>query len=500
MDYIEEMYRQMLAAQGRAPASRPDMTVYSQKEVTPGWENNSQITNPNAVLNPLGAQMPQIQKEKLTEISGEAEKPIEYPPGYKVQVPQSEIIRNNVNNALMEQQREAKNLGKNANDIYEERELYKRDMVDALNRMKSMTDKSYEAPEIDAQIKLYHQKMMEPKESVPQRDMLTEAILTLGPALGGKMLGEAGALAAPVAFKGARDTYEAQRKQEIERIKNLKDDTEKKLKAMIDLKKSGQESFDKAQERGLNRVKAELESTKSLATMSNDDLKRTEDNLLKLNESIAKEIGSKSVDIAKMDRSKELEDKKDKRASIMAGIASKRMGIPSEGERKGAFHLGLMDQAEKNINDLVEKHGTYPSMKDKWFRTKKNIAAGMFGTTLMSDFLNNSKMIDEATRQQIEAEISFLEGIGRIQSGAAITFNEWSQFREPYFPTDGDSDEAVKTKEQARKTAIDGVKIIAGRAAPLVKKPVGVIKKDEPKMSKMSREQKIKLLQSLEGK
>lgn len=278
MDYIDDLYRKMLASQGRYPAS-------AQSEVP-------------------------VQKEPINYIQSEAPGAIEYPAGYKVQVPQSEIIRENVNEALKSQMQEKQALAANAKDIFSEREGYKKDMSDALERMKALSDSSYQSPELDAQIKMYQQKMSEPREEVPPRDAISELILNLGPALGAKFMGEAGALSAPGAMKGARDIYENQRKEEVDRVKNLKDNTEKKLKALIDLKKSGQESFDKSAERGLGRIKAELEATRSMATMSNDDLKRTEDNLLKINESISKETGSKAVEIAKMEREKQSEKEK----------------------------------------------------------------------------------------------------------------------------------------------------------------------------------------------
>lgn len=315
MDYIEEMYRQMMASQGRMPASGPDMKVYSQRDVQPGWVKNPsvvpELSDAEVLSKPLNQAHTLPAKAPVADLDRQ---PIEYPKGYKVQVPESEIIRQNVNAALEDQIVRSEGLQQKSQEVGSEREGYKRDMIDVLNRMKSMTDKTYESPEVDAQISMYQKKMMEPKDSVAPRDPISELILTIGPALGGLLGGESGALSAPAAGKASRDIYEYQRKEEIDRVKALKDDTEKKLKAMIDLKKSGQESFDKSQERGLNRVKAELEATKSLATMSNDDLKRTEDNLAKLNDSITKEIGDKSVDIAKMNRSKWESEQKTKRA------------------------------------------------------------------------------------------------------------------------------------------------------------------------------------------
>lgn len=385
MDYIDEMYRQMLAAQGRMPASGPDMTPYSQQNVTPGW------------LNP--------QKQEKTIIEARPPEPIEYPTGYKVQVPQSEIIRENVNEALKSQMAEKQALAGNVKDIYGEREGYKKDLSSALERMRGLSESSYEAPEVDAQIKMYQQKMMEPKESVAPRDTMAELILTLGPALGGLVGGESGALAAPAAGKASRDIYEYQRKEEIDRVKNLKDSTEKKLKTLIDLKKSGQESFDKSAERGLGRIKAELEATKSLATMSNDDLKRTEDNLLKLNESIAKETGSKAVDIAKMEMEKGREAEKTKRANIIAS----GQGL------KEATVLRKEFNAEPIIKNFKDIEQSYQKMVEI---SKKPSAAGD-----ISMIFSYMRMLDPTSTVR-EGEFATAQQAGGIPDRIVNTYNK----------------------------------------------------------------------------
>ena len=90
MNYIDELYRQMISSQGRLPSS---------------------VNDPNSVLNPLGASMPQKQNEIVIESAPVM--PIEYPEGYKVQVPQSEVIRQNRNEAILPLMQEAKSMGQN---------------------------------------------------------------------------------------------------------------------------------------------------------------------------------------------------------------------------------------------------------------------------------------------------------------------------------------------------------------------------------------------------
>ena len=151
-----------------------------------------------------------------------------------------------------------------------------------------------------------------------ERDFLTEAILNLGPAIGGAFLGESGQLAAPVALRGARDQYELQRKEHLERAKIQRDDAEKRIKALIDARNSGVASFDRGQQRQLERDKAILAATSGLYKMSADELKSLDQKLMDVNKEIAKERTDKSVDIAKMERSKWEEEQKNKRAEKAA--------------------------------------------------------------------------------------------------------------------------------------------------------------------------------------
>lgn len=438
-----------------------------------------EIFDPNAVLNPLGASMP--QKQPMTYIEAKAPAPIEYPEGYKIQAPESEIIRQNVNEALIKQQQEQKALSKNISAAYNEREGYKKSLQDTLMKMQNLQEGQYSAPEIDAQIKALSEKSTAPQ--LQERSALADVIALFGAPVLGAISGETGALAQMPAAKASRDIYEGAHKQELERVKLLKENTDQKLKALIDIKKSGQESFDKSQARQLEKVKAELGATKDLASMSSDDLKSLEDKLFKLNASFPEIIAKSAKDITNVEQQPGKQAAAEKRAQLMAGIAQQRISQPTEGERKGAFQLGLMQQAEKNLQDLKEKHGDYPSMKNKWFRTQKNIAGGMFGTTAMSDLLN-SKMISPDVREQIQYELSFLESIGRIQSGAAITVGEWGQMREQYFPTYGDAPQSVASKEQQRQKALEGVAIVAGKAKSMVSPPKSVVSQFPKKVYK----------------
>ena len=310
MDYIDEMYRQM--TQGRYPANAAfDQVLRTGKPAPSG----TPLVNPPTTVNGQAVSaIPQIQEPIV--ISGDRPELIEYPPGYKVQVPQSEIIRQNTNQAYGSQVQNAENLAAAADELYSERTNQKSQMQEALKRMMETTSQSFSDPSSDEAIKSYRSQILSAPQ-IPERDMATELILNLGPALGGMFLGESGKLAAPVALKGARDLYEGQRKQEIDSLKLQREETEKRLKAAIEARKSGQESFDKSQQRQLDRDKAILSGLGDVSKMTASELKDVETNLANINKDVSQAVSKGALDIAKMERSKELDENKNKRTPRM---------------------------------------------------------------------------------------------------------------------------------------------------------------------------------------
>ncbi len=312
-NYIDDLYRRAMASQGRMPANAAfDQVLRTGKPAPPGTDfvdlSDEQVLAkaiaPNYALPPKA---PTAMLDK---------QPIELPPKYKVQVPQSEIIRLNRNQAIEDLQDEAAKIEQNISANREQYGSEKDALRDAITRMRSLGEDSYKSPEIDALIQAQAKKM-EQAPDVPERDFLSEAILNLGPALGAMFLGEAGAKAAPTTFTQARSIYETGRKEQIDRVKLLREDTEKKLKAAIDLKKSGQESFDKSQQRQIEKAKTEVSATKDLAQMSGTELEKEEQRLGTLNQEISRQIGTGATDVAKMERSQWVEQQKNKRTPRM---------------------------------------------------------------------------------------------------------------------------------------------------------------------------------------
>jgi hypothetical protein len=266
---------------------------------------------------------------------------------------------------------DAQNLAASADKLYSERAGQKTQMQDALKRMMEISSKTYSDPESDAAIKLYKSKYSDAPE-IPGRDLLTESILSLGPALGAMFMGESGALAAPVAMKGARDTYEMVRKSEIDRIKAMREDTEKRLKAAIEAKKSGQESFDKAQQRELDRDKAVLSGIKDISQMTADELKYVEQNIVNINKDVSAARANGATDVAKMERSKWESEQKTKRAPkfakpLKAGEVA-GVGDPLPGftwNQKTPFSQGDLSKLQSAASDRETLKSLLSKVADK---------------------------------------------------------------------------------------------------------------------------------------
>lgn len=127
--------------------------------------------------------------------------------------------------------------------------------------------------------------------------------------------------------------------------------------------------------------------------------------------------------------------------------------VPTEGERTSGNYLGRMDAAEKLLGEYV------PSTMDY-------IAAdrSMRGGPVMSSIANAG--LSKQGQQYYQAAADWVRAKLRKESGAVISPEEMAQEIKTYFPMPGDKPETVKQKAQARKQAQEGMRGMAGRAAP----------------------------------
>lgn len=394
---------------------------------------------------------------------------------YRFQNPVTQIYTENVNRALKQRQADMGGIAENYGGAIQADKENKIRLGESIKKLQEVGKNKSGTPELLLkQISDSYKDINQ--EKVPERNALSEAILSFGPALFGSLTGEAGQLSQAAAGQQARKQYEAGRAEDVKAVAAKNKSSLDKYNSLVKIRESIIEEEQKGATADLDKIKAELSLFGDLSGKSEKNITDMEKTI----NDMGKEISSERIKGAEKAAEFEAEPAKqaalEKRARIQAAAATKRADNPTEGERKGAFQYGNMIQAEQNLQDLKsQNNGKYPSQNEKFFRLKKDIVSGHFSdSATMSDLLN-SKSLDPKIRQQIQAELSFLESIGRIQSGAAIGPKEWLNYREQYIPTWGDNDENVAQKEQQRKTSITGVKAIAGRAAGSAAQPVQVI-------------------------
>lgn len=98
----------------------------------------------------------------------------------------------------------------------------------------------------------------------------------------------------------------------------------------------------------------------------------------------------------------------------------------------------------------------------------KQSAADMWGIGGLLGAAGN-KMISPEAQKAEQAQRDFINAILRLESGAAIGKDEFDNARKQYFPQPGDSEDVVSQKASNRQKAIQGLKIMAGPVAGLVR-------------------------------
>lgn len=320
MDYIDEMYKKVLASNGRMPANEPE-------------------------------------EQRITESEDLAEMPnaFDYPYQYKMKVPQSDIIRENANYAIKERMQDSRDIGQGMRMAYDDRNKYRQQVEDQIYDLKNNPQETYSNPDLDIKIK---EAVSSGGGNIPERDFLTEAILNLGPAIGAAFLGESGQLAAPAALQGARAQYEVQRKEQLERAKIARVEAQARIKALMDAKKSGQDAFNDSQKRILDRDKAILSATTDLQKMSSEELRDLNTRLMDVNKEVSKNRLDTATEIAKMERSDEIEKNKIMRAEKSAKAPDVSMPLDQKKMvEKYATEIARMTSINSQVNELKKQVG-----------------------------------------------------------------------------------------------------------------------------------------------
>ena len=418
-----------------------------------------------------------VQPDNVVSASADID-PVEFKAGYKPKTEEVGILVDNSNRAIKKRQADSNALYGNVADLSKQQEAYKLQIGDAINTLGQAAIPYQRSDELNARL-AKASRDVENAERMPERDLMSQAILSFGPALLGAFTGEAGAMAAPEAQKQGQAMYETQRKEQAEQIKERNKLLEDKYNKLVKVDQTAADDWLAKQKLNVDQATGKVKALEFVTGLTAKDLAQAQE----LGNKAAADAAKLTVDVAgqaaKIEGEPAKEDAKLKRAKILAGIQAANKP-PTEFQGKNAMYYNTSAQAQQNINDIVKKNnGQYPSLSDSFFRTQKEIISGKYSGISMTDFLNKF-VKDPAVRSQAQAEIQFLEGIGRINSGAAITPTEWLTFREQYFPTYGDQADSVAIKERQRNVVLQSMKSNAGKASTI--NPVSVVTPTDQKI------------------
>lgn len=110
---------------------------------------------------------------------------------------------------------------------------------------------------------------------------------------------------------------------------------------------------------------------------------------------------------------------------------------------------------------------------DQYLNDQKILAAGTSGKERAKDFvpLIGNYIVSEDYQKYDQATRDFVNALLRRESGAAISPAEFENARLQYFPQPGDLPGTIQQKAQARKIAIENMKLSSGPGKGMVKEP-----------------------------
>lgn len=141
------------------------------------------------------------------------------------------------------------------------------------------------------------------------------------------------------------------------------------------------------------------------------------------------------------------------RADAKASAAANKPAKITEGERVSANYLNRMEKAEPLL-------GTYrPSTADMMAFSRILNGDSEAAASLANKFLSSE------AQTHFQAASDWVRAKLRKESGAVIAPQEMIQEIKTYFPMPGDSQKNIEQKRQARATATEGMRMMAGGAA-----------------------------------
>lgn len=265
------------------------------------------------------AQVPQItapQVQSESTITGNAKVlPLEYPDNYSQQLPQSAILKDNTNRALEKRQQDIADLSSNANESYQRQAGYQ-DRLDQLSKEYSKPLPQYQrSPELMAKLK---QVESQQPEQMPERDLLSEAIISFSPVALGLLGGETGAIAAAKAAPGIRENYEKQRKEKSEGISARNKLLAEKYEKLLKVDKDAADLWLSQQKLTQDQKKGLVDMAQFGVSTAQKDANQAQNLAAQASQDFGKTVAGSSEKLAELETIPMKEANKQKRATTIA--------------------------------------------------------------------------------------------------------------------------------------------------------------------------------------
>lgn len=287
----------------RTPASKPfvgppteaqDIPVVATKNVQPEIE----ISAP-AKRSPIEISMPALVKQTPDYIS-------------------------NVNASIDEVSKLNTQLKEEHQNVQERYDKSRQDLSQAYKLLGEASQPRVRTPEENARL-LAAQENLKNIKDTPERDMLSEAIISFAPALLGSLTGESGALAAPTAAKQSRELYESRRKQDIESINKKNEQILKNYENILKIDKESAEAYLNNQKLKQEQAKSIFQGASTVGNLDQSEIKALRDKIVdlqKAEQSATQKGAEKVVDT-------ETIPLKEAGKTARAGIVAKGQGLKS---------------------------------------------------------------------------------------------------------------------------------------------------------------------------
>lgn len=411
------------------------------------WEDLSDDELRVLERSPAAAPQP-VHQQPLEVIEGNFPNVYQIDPRAAKTPQQKVMIEETANPTLALKKKYASDLASNMMESRASLDLAQKRFGDLSKEVSEYQPKKFESGPYERNMKVMQGEY--DKIQDPQRDILSQAILSFGPALLGSMTGEAGAISAPKTQNQAQGLYEAARKEDLVHNEKLRDNISKRIDALAKMKEQDIKLWQEQGKNEADNLKNKILSAKDYVESLYRSAQMDQNAYEKMQGQLDNMLIKFGVPTMKTDSEK-----------------SKSQVKTSSEERKAASYYGSVVQSNKVLEELGGEGGKdLPSLKDKFFYLKSSSLGGRDKIPLSQYLMTYVK--DPNVRRQLSAESNWVINVLRPESGAAISVGEFSGYGNDYFPRYGDSPQVIEDKRAKRLQKEEGLRLMAG-SAPLPK-------------------------------